>query len=172
MIILLTALQRSRGKISITWLCYRGQTRYICLVCVIPVHHLICMQKNATIFLIDDDVDDQEIFALALAEIDQSYSCITARNGLEALTKLKDGLVKPDFIFLDLNMPRMNGKQCLEELKKHPTYNNIPVVVYSTSSETRDKDQILTMGAAAFVTKPPEIQALIESLRNIFTNLS
>jgi CheY-like chemotaxis protein len=70
-----------------------------------------------TVFLIDDDRDDREIFMEALAEIDNSAICYTAENGLDALNKLNENLVIPQFIFLDLNMPRMSGRECLVELK-------------------------------------------------------
>lgn len=121
--------------------------------------------------MIDDDSDDQEIFALALEEVLTSYRCVTAKNGVEALEKLRSGDIKPDYIFLDLNMPRMNGKQCLAEIKKESTLNNIPVIIYSTSSESRHKEQMISMGASAFVTKPPVIPELIASLKDVFDKL-
>lgn len=129
------------------------------------------MKSDATIFLVDDDADDREIFALAMAEVNPSYQCITAKNGIEALHKLKDGDVKPDYIFLDLNMPLMNGKQCLTEIKNRPECRDIPVVIYTTSSERRDKDQVLAMGASAFITKAAEIEDVISSLRDLFIQL-
>lgn len=129
------------------------------------------MKADATILLIDDDADDQEIFALAVDEVNPSYQCVTAKNGIEALEKLKDGEVKPDCIFLDLNMPRMNGKQCLAEIKKHSELYHIPVVIYTTSSEHRDKDQMLAMGASAFITKPPHIDELITGLGDVFNQI-
>lgn len=126
------------------------------------------MKKKTTVFLIDDDVDDREIFALALAEIDDSISCVTAANGVEALFRLKESSVKPDCIFLDLNMPRMNGKQCLKEIKTHADLIDIPVVIYSTSSEPRDIEETKSLGAAAFITKPPRIQELVNSIQSVF----
>lgn len=129
------------------------------------------MKNDTTIFLIDDDSDDQEIFALALEEIFPSYTCLTAKNGVEALEKLRSGEVNPDYIFLDLNMPRMNGKQCLAEIKKESALNKIPVIIYSTSSELSHKEQMIMMGASAFVTKPPVIPELIASLKDIFDKL-
>lgn len=127
--------------------------------------------KEAIIFLIDDDSDDQEIFALALEEVPPSYTCVIAKNGVEALAKLRSGDVKPDYIFLDLNMPRMNGKQCLAEIKKETALKKIPVIIYSTSSESRHREQMITMGASAFVTKPPLIPELIASLKDVFDKL-
>ena len=89
---------------------------------------------------------------------------------MEAMDKLNQDF-KPDFIFLDLNMPRMNGRQCLTELKKQPGLCNIPVVIYTTSSENRDREETLALGAAAFITKPSGIEELIQSLQNVFIHL-
>ncbi|MGC1242901.1 MAG: response regulator [Chryseosolibacter sp.] len=129
------------------------------------------IRRNYTVFLVDDDDDDQEIFALALAEVDDSIACVTAKNGMEALDKLGESKFRPDFIFLDLNMPRMNGKQCLREIKNQVALSKIPVVIYSTSSEKRDIEETKALGAAAFITKPPGISELIRSLQNIFIEL-
>ena len=124
------------------------------------------------ILLVDDDADDRKYFIDAVAEIDARIECVTAKDGLQALELLQnDGLSLPDFIFLDLNMPRMNGKLCLEEIKKQSRLQQIPIVIYTTSSGTRDKEQLLAMGAFAFVTKPPEFDQLISLLKNIFVNL-
>jgi CheY-like chemotaxis protein len=129
------------------------------------------MKDDATIFLIDDDSDDREIFTLALEEVFPFYTCVTAKNGVEALERLRSGDVKPDYIFLDLNMPRMNGKQCLAEIKKEFALGKIPVIIYSTSSEFHHREQMITMGASAFVTKPPVIPELIASLKAVFDTL-
>lgn len=123
------------------------------------------MTRPSTIFLVDDDADDQEIFLIALKEVDDSIVCVTATDGMEALSKLNDNGFRPDCIFLDLNMPRMDGKQCLVELKAEPRLRHIPVVIYSTSSESKDVTETLAMGAADFMTKPPGINELIEKLR-------
>jgi CheY-like chemotaxis protein len=130
------------------------------------------MRDQATIFLIDDDIDDQAIFALALEELAPSFHCVTAKDGIEALAKLRSGDLKPDCIFLDLNMPRMNGKQCLKELRKEFRLSQIPVVIYTTSSESRDKEQMLAMGASAFITKPPVMEELVASLKVVLCQLN
>jgi CheY-like chemotaxis protein len=130
------------------------------------------MKDQATIFLIDDDTDDQAVFALALEELAPSFKCVTAKDGIEALEKLRGRHVKPDCIFLDLNMPRMNGKQCLNEIRKESHLGKIPVVIYTTSSEIRDKELMLSMGASAFVTKPPVMQELVASLKEVFAQLN
>ncbi len=66
-----------------------------------------------------DDIDDQEIFTLVLKSVNPSINCVTANDGIEAVTKLMtEASFNPDYIFLDLNMPRMSGKEYLQEIKK------------------------------------------------------
>ncbi len=120
-----------------------------------------CMKKLSMILLVDDDVDDQEVFCEVLKEINSSIECITAADCEEVLTMLQNNLPGlPDYIFLDLNMPRMNGKQCLKALKEHEVFKNIPVIIYSTSSSTKDKEETDDLGAAYFLTKPSSISGL------------
>ncbi len=79
------------------------------------------MEDRIICFLIDDDDDDQEIFSLALSNIDDNIHCITANDGIDALVRLnKEDTFTPNFIFLDLNMVRMNGRECLSEIRKIP----------------------------------------------------
>lgn len=88
--------------------------------------------------LIDDDKDDQEIFKLALQDINERVVCLTADNGVEGLQILLSAIDLPHFIFLDLNMPQMNGKDCLAAIRRDPRLAEIPVIIYSTSSDPRD----------------------------------
>src|SRR5687768_10254806 len=91
------------------------------------------------LFIIDDDIEDQEIFMEALKEIDSSIQCFCATNGEEALNQLeREVIILPDLIFLDMNMPKLNGKQVLRELKNTRTLKSIPVIMYSTSFAPRD----------------------------------
>lgn len=129
------------------------------------------MKKVRNIFLIDDDKDDQEVFAIALNEVDESIVCSTARDGVEAMDILHASVFFPDCIFLDLNMPRMNGKQCLKEIKGMEELKNIPIFVYSTSSSSGDMRETLGMGANAFITKPSELKTLVRVLKDIFSTL-
>jgi CheY-like chemotaxis protein len=114
---------------------------------------------------VDDDVDDQELFIEAVNEVDKTIRCFSATSceeALDLLTNMKIPL--PDLIFLDLNMPRLNGKQCLIQLKKEATLKEIPVIIYSTSSEKRDIEETSTLGAAHFLTKPNKFDELCSSL--------
>jgi CheY-like chemotaxis protein len=123
------------------------------------------MAKPITCFLIDDDKDDQEIFMLALEDMNINVACVTANDGNEALNKFaQDETFLPDYIFLDLNMPRINGKQCLVEIKKIDHLKNIPVIIYSTSSAQKDKLETEMLGASAFITKPSSISEFTKIL--------
>jgi DNA-binding response OmpR family regulator len=126
------------------------------------------MQEKIICFLIDDDDDDQEIFALALSTIDEDITCITANDGIDAVNKLNmDTEFTPDFIFLDLNMVRMNGRECLVEIKKLTRLNDTPVIIYSTSSEMKDITETKLMGAADYIVKPPSISSLVTRLEQV-----
>jgi CheY-like chemotaxis protein len=128
--------------------------------------------SSKTCLLIDDDRDDQEIFTLALEKFDPEFRCVIANNGYEALKYLNTkSNPLPHYIFLDLNMPLMNGKECLIEIKKHPSLNHIPVIIYTTSSLQDDIVQTRKLGAADFITKPPSISVLSIKLFNVFNAL-
>ena len=126
------------------------------------------MSKVELLFLIDDDADDQHVFAEALSEVDESVDLVTATNGLEALERLRDAsLPLPDLIFLDLNMPKMNGKQFLKEVKNAPGLSEIPVVIYSTSSARMDREETLALGATEFIVKPDSYGELCNAIRSV-----
>jgi CheY-like chemotaxis protein len=122
--------------------------------------------KHITFFLVDDDEDDQELFQIALEEADPEIRLVVAANGSEALKMLERAEVVPDYIFLDLNMPLMDGKECLAQLKASPSLSAIPVIIFSTSSDHRDKSDTQRLGAIDFITKPPSISALTLLLKN------
>lgn len=118
--------------------------------------------------LVDDDEDDKEIFSLALTEANPAVECVIASDGLEALSLLHDGAFVPDYIFLDLNMPLMSGKECLAEIRKRPHLSHVPVIIFSTSSSQRDIQDTKALGASSFITKPPLISTLAGKLTEIF----
>ena len=110
---------------------------------------------NKRILVIDDDNDDRELFSEALASVDPVIVCDQATDGAEALKRLSTREIdKPDIIFLDINMPVMNGWQFLSKLKSEDQYKNIPVIVYTTSSNQKDKLIADNLGALCFITKP------------------
>lgn len=126
------------------------------------------MDDKIICYLIDDDDDDQEIFSLALNDIDETIACVTAGDGIEALAKLKgEEQFKPNFIFLDLNMVRMNGRECLTAIRKIPRLDDTPVIIYSTSSEEKDILETKDLGAADYIVKPPSLSLLVKRLEQV-----
>jgi CheY-like chemotaxis protein len=114
--------------------------------------------------VVDDDCDDTELFAEAIGSLDAAVSCLNACDGKDALDKLKSHTIdKPDIIFLDINMPIMNGWQFLSSLKGNEDLKEIPVIMYSTSSKSSDVQTAMSSGALCFFTKPNSFL----TLRNI-----
>jgi len=123
------------------------------------------------ILLADDDRDDTEMFCEALSKIDKSLICYNTVNGSELLKKLNEIAVKPDLIFLDLNMPVMNGWQCMRKLKEDDHYKDIPVIMISTSSHQKEMDMAPEMGALCYFVKPNNFNELVQVLHIITENL-
>jgi CheY-like chemotaxis protein len=120
------------------------------------------------LLLVDDDPDDREIFVEALHQINPQYYCVTAKDGDEALVFLrKEAIVMPDYIFLDLNMPKMDGRQTLRELASDKSLNKIPVCIYTTSNRTKDRDVTASMGAKSYVVKASSFDDLKHSIRSV-----
>ncbi len=123
-----------------------------------------------TILLVDDDEEDQEIFLDALKEIDPLIQCSFANDGEEAMTLLGgDAIVKPDLMFIDMNMPKLNGKQVLQELKNSGNLVDIPVIMYSTFFGPNDIDEITSLGAVHYMVKATKFNDLCSSLQQILS---
>ncbi|HTE30716.1 MAG TPA: response regulator [Chryseolinea sp.] len=128
------------------------------------------MIQYQTILLVDDDGEDQEIFLDAIQEIDPLIQCSFANDGEEAIQLLGgDALVKPDLLFIDMNMPKLNGKQVLLELKKSGNLIGIPVIMYSTFFGPKDIDEITSLGAVHYMVKATKFSDLCTSLRHILS---
>ena len=118
------------------------------------------------ILLIDDDGDDHEIFMAALANVSPAVVCTGYTDASKALHELEQGRIATDVIFLDLNMPIMNGQQFLHEIKKRLNLKDIPVVIFSTSSHPGTIQLTKDLGAMDFITKPDKFDELIRILRS------
>lgn len=132
------------------------------------------MKAQIKLLLVDDDEDDRQLFIESAKDVDENITCVTASDGQEALVILRNKEnTLPDYIFLDLRMPRFSGRKTLEEIKKDSALQRIPVIIYTTSRELEDSVELKKMGAAHFVSKPvnPEeifylISAVIEEKWN------
>ena len=115
------------------------------------------MKADITILIVDDDADDRKLFIDAIQQVDNTIKCITAIDGKQALELLKsDYSSLPDFIFLDLRMPRFSGKKCLLEIKKDDQLKAIPVIIYTTSREVEEAKELQELGAVHFISKPSD----------------
>lgn len=120
--------------------------------------------------LADDDADDALLFCEALTNIATVMECYKVENGKEVFKFLESPIDNPDVIFLDINMPIMNGWDCLKKLKDNPVYSTIPTIMYSTSSAKKDIDLAYSLGALLFLTKPEDFKELCKILEIVATN--
>lgn len=112
------------------------------------------MAKKLSLLIVDDDADDRKLFMEAVKEVDEKIKCLTAKDGQQALELLRTSVVLPDLIFLDLRMPRINGKKCLVEIKNDERLKHIPVYIYTTSREVTESEELQKLGAVHFISKP------------------
>lgn len=121
------------------------------------------------LLIVDDDDDDRGLFCEAILRVDPSIKCLTATDGKEAYDLLATTLtVLPDIIFMDINMPVMDGKACLTLLKQHEDLKDIPVVMWSTTLDKNEITQLEQLGAD-FVSKPYNFETLIATLTGALT---
>jgi len=115
------------------------------------------MKENIEILIVDDDEDDRKLFIESAKDINSGITFNTATDGQEALRFLKDEHNQlPDYIFLDLRMPRVGGRKCLEEMGKDKRLHDIPVFIYTTSTDVKDSIELKEMGAVHFISKPAD----------------
>ena len=128
------------------------------------------MSKELTILFADDDPDDRDLFCKAIAEVDPDIICHMFQDGNDLMKYLNDPANElPDYIFLDLRMPKMNGRKCLEAIRADERLKQIPVIIYTTSDDVEDSKNLAESGATHFVTKPAnpeEIYFLISMVLN------
>lgn len=118
---------------------------------------------------IDDDFDDIEIFADAVRSIADNCHLLVANSGLRAL-ELLDECQKPDFIFLDINMPGINGLETLKLIRSNKKLKDIPVIIYSTTQDDREISKSKQIGASQFLRKPNSFTELCAALNSILNN--
>lgn len=118
------------------------------------------MKEKKRLMIIDDDRDDIYFFLNAVSKLSEEFDCVVAERGVIAMKQLQTASRLPDFIFLDLSMPLMGGREFLQELKNNSSFKNIPVIIYSTSSSQRDIETLLKMGASYYLPKPMSVADL------------
>lgn len=127
------------------------------------------METPKVVMFIDDDEEDINFYCEACGVVDPSIIRLTCKNGKEAVQMLRrpDALI-PDFIFLDIYMPVMDGKKCFVELRKISKLRHVPIIMCSASEFAEDKDDCEKLGADFYLTKPSSVIDMINSLLFVF----
>lgn len=119
-----------------------------------------------TILNVDDDPEDIEIFCDAVRDIDPTIICLVANTAEEALQILGSDIELPEYIFLDINMPKIDGNACLREIKKDKRLAQIPVIMYSTYTYKGDFKAYRDLNVG-FLTKQNSYRDLVAELRKV-----
>ncbi|MCD0472395.1 response regulator [Flavobacterium sp. JAS] len=129
------------------------------------------MQKHALyILLADDDEDDRLFFKDAFEEIKIQTNLNFVHDGMQLMDHLMDSDNKlPDILFLDLNMPKKTGKECLIEIKKTERLKDLIIAIYSTSASEEDIEDTFVQGANIYIKKPSDFNALKKIINEVVT---
>lgn len=120
-----------------------------------------------TCLLLDDDLEDQDFFLRTLHMVCPDIRCYAVSNGEEAFFMLRDADIKPDIIFTDIDMPRMNGFEFVRKLREVRKFQDIPVVAYSASHSPNNIHRMQMLGVVAFYSKM-QFQKLPQILAKYF----
>lgn len=124
--------------------------------------------KQLHLLLADDDSDDREMFQEALSEVPIAAKLTEIKDGEKLMQWLNQSIEHlPDLLFLDLNMPRKNGHECLEEIKKNPHLQSMLVVIFSTTIDTFNIDNLYNNGAHYYIQKPSSFEQLIHVIKQM-----
>lgn len=125
------------------------------------------MPKPLHIFLVDDDIDDRLLFQEAMLEVapQAKLSLADGCDMLLKLSKVEDD--QPDMILLDLNMPGLNGFECLDEIKKKHPFGNIPVLIYSTTANPEHVKKTYNKGATLYMQKPTSYEGIKKLMNKV-----
>jgi len=121
------------------------------------------------VLLADDDEDDQLLFQEALRELPSLVHLSMARDGEETLALLNSMTILPDLLFLDLNMPILNGLECLHKIKSDPKLRALPVVIFSTSSFPGNINRVYELGAHLYIRKPNDFTTFKRVIQHVFS---
>lgn len=127
------------------------------------------MENNQLrILLAEDEEDDRFLFTDALNELKSKTIVHTVNDGIELMDYLsKENDTLPHLLFLDLNMPRKNGLECLKEIRSSKKYNDIAIAIYSTSLAEKDIEETYLNGANVYINKPNSFDELKQALNKV-----
>jgi|SRR3989344_5669525 len=120
------------------------------------------------ILLADDDKDDRLFFKYAIEELKIKTRVTTVNDGVQLMDYLKQPDVElPHVVFLDLNMPRKGGIQCLKEIRSDKKFKDLSIAIYSTSGSEKDIEESFIQGANIYITKPNDFNSLKKILAEV-----
>ncbi|MHA7056985.1 response regulator [Aquimarina sp. M1] len=129
-------------------------------------------QDRLFLLLAKDDPDDSELFSRIINEISQNIAIAVKENGKQLMDYLNDTSNElPDILFLDLNMPAIDGFQCLKEIKNTERLKHFPVVVFTTSNNYMDIEKAHEYGGDFYIQKPNNYKDLFEVFKNQLTHV-
>lgn len=121
--------------------------------------------KELLVYLVDDDEDDRFLFSDALKRSNSNIELVMFQEGSELLDHLTASDRVPDVIFIDLNMPLVNGDDLLENIRSGPNKVEVPIIIYSTSYNPSKAQNVLDKGAALFLQKPASFKELQKKIQ-------
>ena len=122
------------------------------------------------VLLADDDKDDRDDFIEAFESLKINTVVETVNDGIELMKYLNEAYAQlPHLLFLDLNMPKKSGLQCLIEIKKIERLKDLTIVIYSTSSSEKDIEETFLKGANVYINKPAHLFMLKKTLLQVLT---
>lgn len=126
-----------------------------------------------TVYLAEDDIDDQELITEAFSEINPSIQLITFTTGKKFIQYIEEASLSgvPDLILLDYNMPEMTGAEILQQLQKNEQFRSVVKLVWSTSSSMLFEKTCIELGAKAYLVKPSNISGLQDIVRKMLSFL-
>ena len=131
--------------------------------------------KPITILVADDDADDRLMIKEALDEARLANGIEFVEDGVDLMDYLqrrgkfadRSGTSNPDLLLLDLNMPRKDGREALEEIRANPDLKRIPVIILTTSAAEEDIAKTYNLGASSFITKPVSFDDLVRTMKTM-----
>lgn len=125
------------------------------------------MNRTLSILLVEDDPDDIELMHDALRDNNIRFNLATIKQGDAVLAYLEKTTEQPDVIVLDLNLPKMHGREVLKGIKANPQTSNIPVIILTTSSAKKEMEYCIQQGASRYLIKPVTMQGFSETVHSI-----
>jgi len=124
------------------------------------------MKNEITIFYTDDDAEDLEFFTEVTNALGDHLNIVTQNNGKKLLHDLENPPPNPHIVFLDLNMPGFSGFDVLQQLRSSESYKNLPIVIFSTSSDEKNIAKSRELGANFYITKPTDFSLFKKTIQH------